>query len=180
MKELSTTQELKEVLLRPVPIPETALERYISFKHALNLRFPDEDTGDWHFRPYFFEQTDALIPQKSIPLAGKGQQIDTTPSLGHQGVRDMSSILSQERLPIPSHQPVYVANHYRAIADLVMLDLHKSRIPSMADNAAINSWLDSQEQVDHLKRDYLERLAIQLSGEPLRIFKQWIQTVNFV
>lgn len=180
MNELSPTQELKEDLLRPVPIPETTLERYISFKHALNLRFPDEDTGDWHFQPYFFEQTDALTTQKSIPLAGKGQQVDTTPSLGHQGVRDMSSILFQEGLSIPSDQPVYVANHYRAIADLAMLDLQKSRPPSIADNAAINSWLDSQEQVDHLKREYLERLAIQLSGEPLRIFKQWIQTVKFV
>ncbi|MGR3280773.1 hypothetical protein ACSYAD_37585, partial [Acaryochloris marina NIES-2412] len=68
---------------------------------------------------------------------------------------DMSSILSQERFPIPSDQPVYVANHYRAIADLAMLDLQKSRVPSIADNAAINSWLDSQEQVDLLTRDYL-------------------------
>ncbi|KAI9129604.1 hypothetical protein [Acaryochloris sp. CCMEE 5410] len=180
MSNLSLPQNSSEVLLRPVAIPETELERYISFKHALNLRFPDEDTGDWHFQPYFFEQTDSLKTQKSIPLAGKEQPVDTTPSLGHQGVRDMSSILSQERLPIPSDQPVYVANHYRAIADLAMLDLQKSRVPSIADNAAINGWLDSQEQVAHLKRDYLERLAIQLSGEPLRIFKQWIQTVKFI
>ena len=180
MIERSPSKDASDVLLRPVPIPETGLERYISFKHALNLRFPDEDTGDWHFQPYFFEQANAQVLQKSVPLAGREQPVDTTPSLGHQGVRDMSSILSQERFPIPSDQPIYVANHYRAIADLAMLDLQKSRVPTIADNAAINSWLDSQEQVDHLKRDYLERLAIQLSGEPLRIFKQWIQTVKFV
>lgn len=180
MKELARTQESTETLLRPVLIPETTLERYISFKHALNLRFPDEDTGDWHFQPYFYEQTEGSLPKKHLPLAGKGQKVDTTPALGHQGVRDMSSVLSQQRLPIPSEQPVYVANHYRAISDLVLLDIQKSRMPSVADNAAINSWLDTADQVDHLKRDYLERLAIQLSGQPLRIFKQWIQTVKFV
>ena len=105
MSDLSLPQNSSEVLLRPVAIPETELERYISFKHALNLRFPDEDTGDWHFQPYFFEQTDSLKTQKSIPLAGREQPVDTTPSLGHQGVRDMSSILSQERFPIPRISP---------------------------------------------------------------------------
>lgn len=166
-------------LLRPVLIPKTAPERYISFKHALNLRFPDEDTGDWHFQPYFFEQTNGFPNQKTISLAGKGQKVDTTPSLGQRGIRDMSKILLKEGFPLPPGIPVYVANHYRAITDLVMLDIQKSRVPSIADNQAINSWLDTVEQVDHLKRDYLERLAIQLSGESLRLFKQWIQTVKF-
>lgn len=180
MSERSPDQDSTELLLRPVLIPKTAPGQYISFKHALNLRFPEEDTGDWHFQPYFFEQATDSPDRKSIPLAGKGQQIDTTLSLGHQGVRDMSSILLKEKIPIPPGIPVYVANHYRAIADLVMLDLQKSRVPSIADNQAINSWLDTAEQIDHLKRDYLERLVVQLSGEPLRIFKQWLQTVTFV
>ncbi|NJR57327.1 MAG: hypothetical protein HC768_24110 [Acaryochloris sp. CRU_2_0] len=179
MNELSSTKGLTDALLYPVPIPNTEPERYISFKHALNLRFPDEDTGDWHFEPYFFEQTGDPPAQKHILLSGKGQKIDTTPSLGCQGVRDMSALLSQQRLPIPPGRPVYVANHYRAIADLAMLDLQQIRMPRIADNQAINSWLDTAEQINHLKRNYLERLAIQLWGKPQAIFKQWIKTVKF-
>lgn len=179
MIERSPPQSSTAVQLRPVPIPETEPGRYLSFYQALNLRFPDEDTGDWHFQGAFFERTNGEPGQRVMPLSGKGQEVDTTPSLGRQGVREMSAILRKQGLPISSHQSVYVANHYRAIADLAMLDIQKAQMPSSATNREINSWLDSLEQVEHLRRNYLEQLAVQLSGEPLRTFKQWITTVRF-
>ncbi|NJR57083.1 MAG: hypothetical protein HC768_22685 [Acaryochloris sp. CRU_2_0] len=179
MSELSITKGSAAVLLSPVPIPNTEPERYISFYQALNLRFPDEDTGDWHFQGAFFERTKGEPGQRVMPLSGKGQAIDTTPSLGQQGVREMSAILHKQGILVPPGRRVYVANHYRAIADLAMLDLQKAQQPSSATNREINSWLDTAEQVEHLRCDYLEHLAIQLSGEPLKIFKQWIMTVKF-
>lgn len=169
----------REILLRPVAIPETSPERYISFKHALNLRYPDEDTGDWHFESTFFDRADQPPRQYPISLAGKGESVDTTPALGQRGIRDMSAVMVQQHLLGTNHPPVYVANHYRAIADLALLELQEARIPGYATNREINSWLDTAEQIEHLKQNYLELLATQLSGQALAIFKQWISSVEF-
>jgi hypothetical protein len=169
----------KEVNLRPVAVPETHPGHYISFKHALNLRFSDEDTGDWHFQSAFFYCADLPSSDRPIPLAGVGEAVNTSPSLGIKGVRDMANVMAQAKILTNPNQPVYVANHYRAIADLAMIELQQAQRPNCATNDAINSWLDTPEQIKHLKQDYLEPLANQLSGEALRIFKEWILTVNF-
>ncbi len=166
-------------LLRPLPIPSTQPECYISFKQALNLRYPSEDTGDWHFEPAFYERVDLPPRQHPIPLAGKGQTVDSTPSLGLLGVRDMAVVMAQQGLPVIPSQPVYVANHYRAIADLALMDLQEARRPGYATNQQINSWLDNVEQIQHLKLNYLQPLAVQLSGTALFLFKEWITTIEF-
>ncbi|NJM77987.1 MAG: hypothetical protein HC852_22190 [Acaryochloridaceae cyanobacterium RU_4_10] len=170
----------REVNLCPVIIPETNPGHYISFKHALNLRFADEDTGDWHFQSAFFNRADYPSRNRSIPLAGEGETVNTVPSLGTRGVRDMAEVLIQEQIPILPNQSVYVANHYRAIADLAMMDLQEGKMPICVTNQAINSWLDTPEQIEHLKQYYLEPIANQLSGQALRVFKEWILTVSFV
>ncbi len=169
----------KEIDLLALAVPETHPGHYISFKHALNLRFSDEDTGDWHFQSAFFNRADCHPGDRSIPLAGKGEAVNTLPSLGTKGVRDMANVMAQANIPIKPSQPVYVANHYRAIADLAMMELQQGRIPNCATNDAINSWLDTPEQIEHLKQNYLELLANQLSGQALRVFKEWILTVSF-
>jgi hypothetical protein len=169
----------READLRPVVIPETDPRHYISFKHALNLRYPDEDTGDWHFHSAFFYRADFHPSDCSIPLAGLGETVDTVASLGTKGIRDMANVMAQAQIPTKPNQPVYVANHYRAIADLAMLELQQARIPSCATNEAINNWLDTPEQIEHLRQHYLEPLENQLSGEALRVFNEWILTVNF-
>jgi hypothetical protein len=176
---VSTSKPLTEitanpVVSTPVVIPVTQPDHYISFNHALNLRFPEEDTGDWHFEPTFFDH-----PDRPIPLAGIGEDVDTTPSLGTKGVRDMARILIQAQIPIPPGQAVYVANHYRAIADLAMLELQKGHRPRITTNSTINSWLDTSEQIEQLKQEYLAPLRQQLSGPSLAAFEDWILTVFF-
>lgn len=176
---LLTETASKAVVLYPLAIPETQPDHYISFKHALNLRYPEEDTGDWHFQSAFFYQAVHPCQNHSIPLAGSGEAVDTTPSLGIKGVRDMAIVLAKTQIPIKPDQSVYVANHYRAIADLAMMELQQARIPSCATNQAINSWLDTAEQVEHLQQDYLEPMAMQLSGQALKVFIEWISTLYF-
>lgn len=176
---LSTRIAATEATISPVAIPETSPGHYISFKHALNLRYPDEDTGDWHFQSAFFHRSDRHPSKCAIPLAGTGEIVNTNPSLETKGIRDMANVIAQAKIPINPNQPVYVANHYRAIADLAMMELEQGRRPSGATNQAINSWLDTPEQIEHLKQDYLEPLENQLSGQALRAFKEWILTVNF-
>jgi hypothetical protein len=175
----STETTSNPIVSRPVVIPVTQPNRYISFMHALNLRFPEEDTGDWHFEPAFFDYSDRPPRDRPIPVAGIGEAVDTTPSLGTKGVRDMAKILIQSQIPIPPGQAVYVANHYRAIADLAMLELQKGHQPRITTNSTINSWLDTSEQIEQLKQEYLAPLRQQLSGPSLAAFEDWILTVFF-
>jgi hypothetical protein len=70
-RAVSTSKPLMEttadsVVLRPVVIPATQPSRYISFTHALNLRFPEEDTGDCIKR----QSTWRVTEQKRQPLVG--------------------------------------------------------------------------------------------------------------
>lgn len=162
--------------MRPIQIPETTPTRYLSFKHALNLRYPDEWTGDWHFLPMFFEYEDSK-PRTTI-FAGEGGYVDTTPSLGSRGVRDMADIVESQGIR-PNIGPVYVANHYRAITDIVMLDLEDGRMPMMACVSEINAWLDTEEQVNELVNNYLFPLRSQLEGDGREVYNHWISTVRF-
>ena len=158
-----------------ITIPLTKPELYISFKAALNLRYPDEDTGDWHFESSFFWEG---ADQETLLMAGEGGFINTNPSLGDRGVRDMSAVLATQKILL-NQGPVYCANHYRAIADLAMLDLAEGKTPMIATCYAINQWLDTEEQVQRLITDYLSPLNHQLGGPHLSVFEQWIATVYY-
>ena len=69
----------------PILIPKTSPTSYISFNRALNLRLPGELTGDWHFESSFFGYPEGTYSH----LAGPNGLVDTTPTLGSHGVRDM-------------------------------------------------------------------------------------------
>jgi hypothetical protein len=158
-----------------IKIPTTTPQQYISFSYALNLRYPSEDTGDWHFRTAFFNEADA---ERAAPLAGDGERVNTIPSLGIRGIREMSQILKAQEI-ISEDMPVYVANHYRAIADLAMLHLSQGQMPTIATAQQINDWLDTEAQVNLLVRDYLTPLRVQLDEGIRDIFDQWIATVRY-
>lgn len=162
--------------MRSVHIPTTSPERYVSFMYALNLRYRDEYTGDWHFENTFFIRDGN--PDRSALLAGPDGRVDTNPSLKNLGVREMSDILISQNV-IEQKTPVYVANHYRALADLVMVDLKLGRVPTFANVSAINDWLDSEDQIKTLKDDYLVPLSNQLSGDTKNMFDIWLETVSF-
>jgi hypothetical protein len=158
-----------------IEIPPTSLQCYISFKHALNLRFPQEDTGEWHFLTAFF---DDKKESRSAPLAGKDKSVNTIPSLGDLGIREMSRILKAQQIT-SANVPVYVANHYRAIADLAMSQLLKGQMPTIATTQAINQWLDTEDQIKQLIINYLMPLRSQLDKATENIFDQWIRTVRY-
>ncbi|MCY4327329.1 MAG: hypothetical protein OXC53_07055, partial [Rhodobacteraceae bacterium] len=116
--------------VKPGVIPATTQTRYISCLTALNIRQLWEDTGDWHQHTALF--VPASKPDVELPCVGTGEDIDTTPSLGSTGVRDMKRAL--DRLyKREIAEPIWVANHFRAIADIVMMDqitlmnLHRMR-----------------------------------------------------
>ena len=111
-------------------------------------------------------------------LAGLGEIVDTTASLGVRGVCEMSEVLKDQKIVVDAG-PVYVANHYREIADLAMLHLVKGQMQTIATAGQINSWLDTQEQVHQLITVYLTPLQSQLDKTAEKVFEKWMLTVYY-
>ena len=162
--------------LQPIEIPPTTPRQYLSFNRALNLREPGEATGDWHFKVMFFCAADE--PPKMATLAGEGKEIDTTPSLGDRGVRDMSHELARRKVKAMAG-PIYVANHYRAIADLALAELIKGRVPMTVTGRVVNQWLDTEDQIATLVQDYLVPLGDQLASEAREAYNEWLPTIHY-
>jgi len=82
----------------------------------------------------------------------------------------------------PDCGPVWVANHYRAIADYVVLDTADGRClrhPRYCPVYSINQWLDTEEQIEHLVEEYLKPLGEQFASEVRAIHDEWLPTVVF-
>ncbi len=159
----------------PILIPETSPTSYISFKRALNLRLPGELTGDWHFRVSFFG-----YPERSYaPLAGLKGLVDTTPTLGSRGVRDMGRLIANHGIK-PYDGPIWVANHYRAIADMAMDRLRNWQWSAETLPAhQIDEWLWSEKDFDTLVEDYLKPMRGQIRGSLREAYDQWLPTVVY-
>ena len=158
----------------PILIPETSPTSYISFNRALNLHVPGELTGDWHFDVSFFG-----YPERShAPLAGRNGLVNTTFSLGSRGVRDMGRLIADYGIK-PYDGPVWVANHYRAIADIAMHELQGEFSSEVLPACQIDDWLWSEEDFDILVEDYLKPLRAQIRGRRRRVYDQWLPTVVY-
>ena len=165
----------------PIVIPPTSPNSYISFRRALNLILPDEQTGDRHFHDYFFG-----FPKGTVtPLAGPSGVVDTTPVLGSKGVRDMGMIIAEHDIQ-PYQGPVYVANHYRAIADIAALDLTEELLDELIQAPLecilspweINDFLNNMEsELELLIDEYLNPIRGLLKGPRLEAFELWLPTV---
>ena len=159
----------------PILIPETSPTNYISFKCALNLGFEDEfTTGDWHFEESFFGFREPAYP----PLAGCRGLVNTVPALGSLGVRDMAEVIADEGIR-PNEGPVWVANHYRAIADTCMLRLSGSYPKGVLTPCQINDLLWTEEDIETLVGDYLEPLRMLTAGVGREVFDKWLPTVVY-
>lgn len=163
--------------VQPLAIPMTTRQCYISLHEALNLRLPGESTGDWHFLSTFYSP--ANQPPVEARRAGVGQGVDTTPSLGSLGVRDMSAILVEKGILTCRNGPVWVANHARAIADCAMLALRSAHQPHAVTVDAVNQWLDTRTQIEDLVTNYLRPLRQQKQGGELAKWDAWLETIHY-
>ena len=162
-------------------IPPTSPTSYISFRRALNLSVPGEHTGDRHFEEYFF----GFVEPTVAPLCGLGGIVDSTPSLGSIGVRDMGRIIADEGIQ-PYNGPVYVANHYRALADIALDSLLDWPIEALRDiqpKSILSAWevndmLNSEDaEIEHLVEEYLKPLRGQLEGIRRDTYDWWLPTI---
>ena len=160
----------------PILIPETSPTSYISFERALNLRLePDEfKSGDWHFETSFFGYPEPTY----APLAGRDGLVNTVAAVGSRGVRDMGRKIANHGIR-PYDGPVWVANHYRAIADIAMHEPLGPCPEEVLPACQIDDWRWSEEDYEVLVADYLKPLRGLVKEELGRIFDAWLPTVVF-
>lgn len=165
----------------PILIPPTSPTSYVSFRRALNLCLPDEWTGGLHFQEYYFGYVEPTV----TPLAGPGGRVDSTPSLGSKGVRDMGRIIADHKIQ-PYNGPVYVANHYRALADIALSSLTNRRLQDLQEiepKSVLSAWevndmLNSDDdEIQHLIDEYLKPLRSQLKGLRKDTYDKWLPTI---
>ena len=165
----------------PILIPPTSPTSYVSFRRALNLCLPDEWTGGLHFHEYYFGYVEPTV----TPLAGPGGRVDSTPSLGSKGVRDMGRIIADHKIQ-PYNGPVYVANHYRALADIALSslmnwplqDLREIEPPDILSAWEVNDMLNNDDdEIRHLIDEYLKPLRSQLKGLRKETYDKWLPMI---
>lgn len=165
----------------PILIPPTSPTSYISFRCALNLSVPGEHTGGRRFQEYFF----GFVEPTVTPLAGPGGIVDSTPSLGSKGVRDMGRVIADRKIQ-PDDGPVYVANHFRALADIALnsllhrplIELRELEPKSILSAWEVNDMLNFQEaEIDHLIEEYLKPLRCQLKRLREETYDRWLPTI---
>ena len=82
----------------------------------MNLAAPEGTSGDWHD---VFHWQDGTEQPRQVTLAGMGD-IDTSPIYGDLGIYEGRDRLVAQGLDIPiGMQQVYIANHSRAIEQLL-------------------------------------------------------------
>ena len=139
--------------------PKTSQERYLTGLTALNIPSP-EGTGDWHFSETF--EGTAGRPPGPYQLVGD-DLLNTKPLLGDAGIFDARARLEPYRLELPPG-PIYAADHYRAIADMVLTAIVARQ--SFEHSIILDDWLPEPDGQVRLWR-LLE------TAKPALILDQW-------
>ncbi|MDR2844774.1 MAG: hypothetical protein LBV28_01635 [Puniceicoccales bacterium] len=147
------------------PIPTTSPTRYLTGKTALNIPSP-EGTGDWHF-----SETFASPPRHSI--AGENR-ISTKAFLGDEGIFDCAPILRRCGAVDGATSRVFAANHYRAVADLV-LDLVIRRKAKVAGVVVLDDWFPQNDEKRRVV-ELLEKARPKLPAEHWEKISTWLTT----
>ena len=121
-----------ELLIMPsyqVEIPRTTPQLYITGIYALNVQCPEGTTGDQHDVFHWFYRPGIREEAPTVTLGGS-DELDTNAIYGDLGVYEGRERLLAKGLNIaPEIREVYVANHYRAILDLLYESLtHYGRV----------------------------------------------------
>ena len=153
-----------------VAIPPTDRQHYITGVYALNVPAPEGTTGDWH--DVFHWQADRERP-RTVTLGGS-QEIDTNPIYGYLGIYEGRDRLLDKRLEIPpGMNEVYLANHFRAMLDLLYRSLRRhGRVLNLT--GATTDWLDTAEQQEFVLVQ-ATRMADQFDADTQRALAAWIE-----
>ena len=156
-------------------IPETSLTSCISCRRALNLRLPEEGTGDQHLETSFFDYPEPAY----TPLAGRDGLVNTVPTLGSRGVGDMGRLIADQGIKAYDG-PVWVANHYGSIADIDMHGLLGPSPQEVLPACQVDDWLRWEEVFKVLVANYIKPPRGPVAGKLGRIVDAWLPTVSYV
>jgi hypothetical protein len=153
-----------------VAIPPTDREHYITGVYALNVSAPEGTTGDWH--DVFHWQANSER-SRTVTLGGSGDT-DTNAIYGDLGVYEGRDRLLDKGLDLPANMTeVYLANHFRAVLDLLYRSLSRhGRVLNLT--GATTDWLDTPEQQEFVLVQAI-RMADQFDADTQRALATWIE-----
>lgn len=172
MSDINTTTTSPEFGIaqgHQLEIPPTDPAHYITGIYALNLPAPEGTTGDWH-DVFHWRQG---IDRPGHVLIGGSEELDTNAIYDNLGIYEGKASLQNLGLDLPlGTEHIYVANHFRAILDLLYRSL--SRYQAVFNlTGATEDWLDTPEQCDYLL-DQAARLAPSLTERAQAALRSWI------
>lgn len=97
----------------------------------------------------------------------------------------MGRIIADRKIQ-PYNGPVYVANHYRALADIALdslmrcslLDLREVEPRDILSAWEVNDMLNSEDsEIQHLIEEYLKPLRGQLNGLRRETYDRWLPMI---
>lgn len=154
---------------RQVAIPPTDRRRYITGVFALNVRPPEGTTGDWHD---VFHWRDGVDRPRVVQVAGV-TVADTHALFGDFGVYEGRDRLVGKGLAIPADvREVFVANHLRAILDLLHASLREHGAV-LNLTGATDDWLDTPEQQETVL-ELAPRIAAVVAPTAQAALHAWI------
>ncbi len=145
-------------------VPKTSQSTYISSILALNVISP-EYTGDWHSCSYWDHPERSKI---DLWIFGDGQKFNTNCLLGSLGVIDGTKRLNEMGY-FPENKPVWIAEHSRAVVDLLYVTVLKS---GNIGAIILDDWFPT---IDDKKRVYslLSIIEKKLDKKEYEILQKW-------
>lgn len=111
-------------------------EHYITGKAAINFPHAGSTTGGWHFMSYFDREAGVA----KVSLAGIHYP-DTSDFFGSSGILDVTVQLAERGWPVEGAS-IFIADHYRATADMVV---KWAMSESKHCNVEVAEWFPSSE-----------------------------------
>jgi hypothetical protein len=148
------------------------MKEYITGFYALNIHHPGskrEPTGDWHgsiWKPI------REVPHKDVTYAGIGRPINSFALWGNFGIYEEKEFFETNRIKIVSG-PVFVADYYRAVLDLLYHSL-MTYGDILNLNCATDDYFDTGDQKDIILSK-IEEARTVLSGRANRSLDRWIE-----
>lgn len=145
-------------------IPQTTRRHYLTAKTALNIPSAD-GTGDWHF----FEIFKGVHGRKPGPFFVSGVNIaDTYDIFNDAGIADYSELLRKAGIELKF--PVFAADHFRAMADLVYQKLKDGK---GLESYQPEEWFPAKSDRNKL-RVMLDKLKSHLEQDQIKVLTSWM------
>ncbi|TXH56089.1 MAG: hypothetical protein E6Q89_05885 [Bacteroidia bacterium] len=142
-------------------LPKTSEKHYLTGSSALNIPTEDGDFSDWHFTETFFKN------KAKFKVAGRNF-IDTSNLFGDYGVKECSDTLRRYGLTIEAK--VYVANHIRAVLDMIYKNISEETLPS---HIVLDDIFDDEKPQKELLKQ-LEQIKSKITDKvQLTLLNQW-------